>query len=96
MPLDRKIGAYYFCPVCLFVCQSVVIGYCKHGYFRWGKISRKCWQDISHRGNLHETTPISFINAYGFYFRLGVIFCEEDKSAKHLKITPTQKFSRLR
>ena len=42
--------------------------YCKRGYFRWGKISRKCWQDISLGGNFRDTTPISFINAYGFYF----------------------------
>ena len=38
--------------------------YCKPGYFRSGRISRKCWQDISCRGNFHNTTPISFIKAY--------------------------------
>ena len=69
--------------------------YCKRGYFRWGKISRKCWQDISRGGYFHETTPFSFINSYGFYFRVGVIFREEDKSAKNAKITPTRKFPRL-
>ena len=40
---------------------------CKRGYFRWGKILRKYWQDISRGGNFHETIPISFINAYGFF-----------------------------
>ena len=69
--------------------------YCKRGYFRWGKISRKCWQDISRGGNFHETTPFSFINSYGFLFSRGGNFREEDKSAKNAKITPTRKFPRL-
>ena len=43
----------------------------KRGYFRWGEISRKCWQDISLEGNFHDTTPIFFIKAYWFYFRVG-------------------------
>ena len=40
---------------------------CKCGYFRWGKISWKCWQDISGWGNFHDTTLISlgFIFAWG-------------------------------
>ena len=42
----------------------------------------KCWQDISREGNFHDTTPISFIKAYGFYFCVGVIFAKIDKSAK--------------
>ena len=63
--------------------------YCKRGYFRWGKISRKCWLDISCWGNFHDTTHISFIKAYGFYF------CKDDQSAKNAKITPTWKFPRL-
>ena len=65
---------------------------CKRGYFRWRKISQKCWQDISRGGNFHETTPISFINAYGFYFRVGVIFAKKTKMWKrenypHAKIS---------
>ena len=28
MPLDRMIGAYCFCPVCLFVCLSVCLFVC--------------------------------------------------------------------
>ena len=61
--------------------------YCKRGYFRLGKISQKCWQDISRVANFHETTPISFINAY---------FREEDNlRAKNAKISPKRKFPRL-
>ena len=56
--------------------------YCKGGYFCWGKISRKCWQDISRGGNFHDTTPISFIKAYGFYFCVGVIFAKKTKMQK--------------
>ena len=60
----------------------ILMYYCKRGYFRWGKISRKCWQDISCGRNFHETIPISFINAYGFYFRVGVIFMKKAKARK--------------
>ena len=35
------------------------------------------------------------MKVYGFYFRVGVIFCEEQKSTKNAKITPTRKFPRL-
>ena len=50
------------------------IQYCKRGFFRWGKISRKFWQDISCGDNFHDKIPISFIKAYGFYFHMEVIF----------------------
>ena len=69
--------------------------YCKRGYFRWGKISRKCWQDISRGGYFHDTTPNSFIKVYGVFFSRGGNFREKDKSAKNAKITPTRKFPRL-
>ena len=36
-----------------------------------GKISQKCWQDISLGGHFYDTTPISFIKVYGFYFHVG-------------------------
>ena len=65
--------------------------YCKHGYFRWGKISRTSRQDISHGGNSHDTTPISFIKAYGFYFCVGVNFAKTTK-AKKRKLSPREKF----
>ena len=48
--------------------------YCKRGYFRLGKISRKCWQDLSRGGNFHDISPIFFIKSYGFYFPAGEIF----------------------
>ena len=75
--------------------QNLQLRYCKRGYFRWGKISRICLKDISLKGNFHDCTPISFIKAYGFYFRVGVNFREADKIAKNTKITPTRKLPRL-
>ena len=73
--------------------QSVYwITYCKCGYFRWGKISRKCWQDISRGGNFHDTSPISFREAYGFYFCIGVIFAKNAKAQKTRKLPPREKF----
>ena len=66
--------------------------YCKRCYFRWGKISRKRWQDISRGGYLHDTTPNSFIKAYGFYFRVGVIFAKKTKTRKARKLSPRENF----
>ena len=43
-------------------------------------------------GNFHETTPISFINAYGFYFRLGVIFAKKTKARKTRKLPSRQNY----
>ena len=68
------------------------IEYCKRGYFRWGKISRKCWRDISRGGNFHDTTNISFIKAYGFYFRVGVIFAKKTKARKTRKLPPRENY----
>ena len=42
------------------------VDYCKRSYFRWGEISQKFLQDISSGGNFQDTTPISFLKAYGF------------------------------
>ena len=55
-------------------------------------MSRKYWQDISRWGNFHYTSPISFIKASGFYFRVGVIFEKRTKARKrennpHAKIS---------
>ena len=69
------------------------IKYCKRGYFGWGKISRKCWQDISRGGNFHDTTPISFIKAYEFYFRVGLIFAKKTKARKTRKLPPHENFN---
>ena len=66
--------------------------YCKRGYFRWGKISRKYWQDISRGGNFQGTTPISFREAYGFYFRAGIIFAKNAKAQKTRKLPPRKNF----
>ena len=56
--------------------------YCKCGYFCWGKMSWKCWQNISCGGIFHDSTPISFIKAYNFYFHVGVIFAKKTKAQK--------------
>ena len=37
-------------------------------------------------GNFHNTTPISFIKAYGFYFHVGVIFAKKTKARKMQKL----------
>ena len=66
--------------------------YCKRGYFRWGKISQKCSKDISRGGNFPDSTPISFIKAYGFYFRVGVIFAKKTKAWKTRKLPPRENF----
>ena len=69
-----------------------ILRYCKRGYFRWGKISRKRWKDISRWGNFHDITHISFIQAYGFYFRVGVIFAKKTKARKTRKLPPRENF----
>ena len=61
---------------------------CKRGYFRRGKISRKCWQDIQ-RG-FYVATPISLIKAYGFHFCMGVIFVKKTIARK---LPPREKIS---
>ena len=66
--------------------------YCKRGYFRWGKISRKCWQDISRRGNFEDSTNIYFIKTCGFYFRVRVIFVMKTKAQKMRKLPPCENF----
>ena len=37
-------------------------------------ISQKSWKDLLRGGNFHDTTPISLIKSYGFYFHAGEIF----------------------
>ena len=60
--------------------------------FAGGKFHEKCWQDISRRGNFHDTTPISFIKVYGFYFRVGVIFAKKTEARKKRKLPPHENF----
>ena len=66
--------------------------YCKCGYFRWGKISRKCWQDLLRGGYFHNTTPMSFIKAFGLYICVGVIFVKKTKTRKTRKLPPRENF----
>ena len=75
------------------MCSYCLQVYCKRGYFRWGKISRKCRQYISRGGNFHNTSHISFIKAYGYYFSRGGNFREDDKIAKIAKNYPHAKIS---
>ena len=69
-----------------------MIQYCKRGYLCWGKISRKCWQDLSRGGNFHDISPISLIKPYGFYFPAGEIFAKYAKSRKARKLPPRENF----
>ena len=56
--------------------------YCKHGYFCWGKISRKYWQDLSRGGHFCDTSLISLIKSYGFklLFSHGGNFRDEENT----------------
>ena len=58
---------------------------CKCSHVRWGKISQKCWEDLSRRGNSHDTTPISFIKSYWFNYRAGEISAKKTISQKTRK-----------
>ena len=51
---------------------------------------QKYWQDILCGGNFKDTTSVSFIKAYRFYFRMGVIFTKQKKAQKTWKITPSE------
>ena len=66
--------------------------YCKRGYFRWGKISRKFCQHLSHGGNFHDISPISLIEHFGFYFPAGEIFAKKAISRKSRKLPPRENF----
>ena len=83
----RLFCVLYFTFGCRFsyITVNVVI-------FAGGKRSRKCWQDISHGRNFHDTTPTSFIKAFGFYFRAGVIFAKKTKARKTRKLPPRKEF----
>ena len=68
---------------------EIILPYCKCGIFAvcvcvcvWGGgggggISRKCWQDLSHGGNFHNTTPFSLRNSYRFNFFAAEIFAKK-------------------
>ena len=50
--------------------------------FTGGKFRENVGKTFHFGGNFHDTTYISFIKAYGFYFRVGVIFAKMTKSRK--------------
>ena len=56
-----------------------------------GENLAKSLQDISRGGNFHDTSYISFIKAYQFYFRMGVI-CVKTKAWKTRKLPPRENF----
>ena len=60
--------------------------------FAGGKFRENVVKDISRGGNFHDSTPICFIKAYGFYFRVGVIFAKKTKARKTRKLPPREKF----
>ena len=43
-------------------------------------------------GNFQDTTHISVIKAYGFYFCVGVIFAKNTKAQKMRKLPPRENF----
>ena len=67
-----------------------ILTYCKHGYFRWGKISWKCWQDFPCGDNFHDNTPTSLIKPCWYYFRAGEIFGKKAMSQKLRKLPPRE------
>ena len=71
--MSHPLQMFYWNPAQLSKKSNTVIGvgmsfesYCKRVYFPWGKMSRKCWQDLSRGGNLHDTciSMIFFIKSY--------------------------------
>ena len=69
-----------------FLWHSLI--YCKCGYFCCGKILQNCWQDYLRWGNFHDTNHVSFIKAYGFYFRVGVFSWRRQWRKKTRKLQP--------
>ena len=55
-------------------------------------LGRKCWQDLSRGGNFHDTTPISLIKSYGFYFLAREIFARKAIFGKTRKLPPSENF----
>ena len=73
--------------------HEIILPYCKRGIFAGGGgISRKCWQDLSHGGNFHNTTPFSLRNSYRFNFCAAEIFAKKAMLGKNVKITLCENF----
>ena len=66
----------------------VLNAYCKRGYFHWVKISQKFRQNLSHVGNFHDISPISFRKSCGF-FPVGEILRRRSyhENYPHIKIS---------
>ena len=60
--------------------------------FAGGKFRKNVGKTFHVGGNFHDTTPISFIKAYGFYFGEGVIFANKTKARKTRKLPPRENF----
>ena len=60
--------------------------------FAGGKFHENVVKTFHYGGNFHDTTPISFIKAYGFYFRMVVIFVKKTKARKTWKLPPHENF----
>ena len=63
--------------------------------FTGGKFRKNVGNTFHVWGNFHDTTPVSFIKAYGFYFHVGVIFAKKTKARKMQKLPSTRKFLHL-
>ena len=46
-----------------------------------------------HLGVIHDTTPISLIKSYGFYFCVGEVFAKNAISRKTRKLPPRENFN---
>ena len=93
--VDKRTLLFHKCVLLNYLIgyTSCAYMYCKCGYFRWGKISRNCWQvDFSRGGNFHDVSPISLIKSYGFYFPAGEIFANKTISRKTQKLPPCENF----
>ena len=66
--------------------------YCNCGYFRWGRISWKCWQDLSCGDNFHNISLINLLNLMGFIFPDGN-FTKKVISQKKCENYPNAKMS---
>ena len=60
--------------------------------FAGGKFRENVGKTFHVWGNFRDTTHISFIKAYGFYFRVGVIFAKKTKARKTRKLPPRENF----
>ena len=62
------------------------------GYFRLGKISRKCYNDVSRGANFRDTSLILLIKSYWLYFCVGEIFVKKTILRKSQKLPPRENF----